>query len=240
MSTPRAGTAVGTVAGLARYPVKGMIGETLENLRFGWHGPEGDRAFAFLRMAETGGLPFLSPRRCPGLCRYTTRTTSGDPVVMNPDGDELDVRDPRLLHEIEHLAGERLHLVRLWSHATDSMDVSLITNASVTAAGRLVGCPLNPSRFRPNLVVDTRDDHRDHPEDRWIGRTLKGGDNNTMLHVGRATQRCTVINIDPKTGLADTDVFATIRGHRKNRLGVYATIQRPGTLTVGDALSVHH
>jgi hypothetical protein len=48
-----------------------MAGAPLEQFRFGWHGPGSDRAFAFLRLADTRGLLFLSLRICPGLAGYT-------------------------------------------------------------------------------------------------------------------------------------------------------------------------
>lgn len=240
MSAPRPGTPAGTVASLARYPVKGMAGETLDELRFGWHGPDGDRVFALLRLGDASGLPFVSPRRCPAITSYAARTEARAVIVTTPIGVELDIRDPRLLDELQDLAGEALHVVQLWSHATDSMDVSIITNASVAAAGRLVGRDLAAARFRPNIVLDTPDDPRDHPEDRWIGRTVIGGTDNTTLHIGRATQRCTTIDIDPHTGAIDNDVFTAVRDHRRNRLGVYATVQRTGTLTTSDSLTIHH
>jgi uncharacterized protein YcbX len=120
------------------------------------------------------------------------------------------------------------------------MDVSIITNASVDAIGRLVGRDLDARRFRPNIILDTTDDPRDQPEDRWIGRTLIGGADNITLHIARSTQRCTVIAIDPATGVTDPDVFKAVRDQRRNRLGVYATVQRTGNLTNGDTLTVHH
>lgn len=239
MSKPAPDTVVAVVEQLCRFPVKGMGGEPVERLKFGWHGPAADRQFAFLRLADRTGLPFLSPRRCPQLILYSARCgTARAPSVLCPSGAEREVRDPVLLEEIEQVAGERLHLVELWSHATDAMDLSLISTASIAAAGRLVAQPLDWRRFRPNIVCDAGEG-RDYPEDRLIGTRVIGGTDPTVIHLGRAIQRCEVVDYDPDTAVAGPQVLAALRQPRKIRLGVYGSVQHPGELAVGDSLRSH-
>ena len=47
----------GKVLDLYRYPVKSMAGERLEEIRLGWHGLEGDRRYAFMRLAADQDCP---------------------------------------------------------------------------------------------------------------------------------------------------------------------------------------
>ena len=62
---------IGRVRSLFRYPVKSMAGVSLEHASLGWHGIEGDRRFAFRRVTEKGGMPWLTASRLPedGQCR---------------------------------------------------------------------------------------------------------------------------------------------------------------------------
>jgi uncharacterized protein YcbX len=240
MSSPKPETRLGTVTGLFRYPVKGMGGESLYDARLGWHGISGDREYAILRLDDRSGNPFLSPRRCPRIAMYHAKLAGDEPVITTPAGDDYPIHDPELIDELQDMADEGLKVVRLWQHAVDAMPISVITTNSIGAASRLVGRELATSRFRPNIVIDTAEDQREYPEDRWTGRTLKTGpDNATMVHIARQTTRCQVINIDPICGDLDLHIFPQIRDNRRNKLGVYAFTLRPGSLTPGTPITVH-
>jgi uncharacterized protein YcbX len=65
MTTPTMAIKIGEVAGLFRYPVKSMRGETLEVADLGWHGLDGDRRLAFRRGDDRGGFPWLPDRQGP-------------------------------------------------------------------------------------------------------------------------------------------------------------------------------
>lgn len=239
MSSPKPGSPAGTIIELNRYPVKGMAGESVTDLHLGFHGPRGDRAYAWLRLEDTSGLPFLSPRNLPELVTYSARTAGNDVVVTTPAGDPYDIRDPLLRAEVEELAHEPLHLTQLWSHATDAMDTSIITTNSLRSIEACHGTNLDRRRFRPNIVLDAPQDHRAYPEDRWSGSSLTGGEGNTILHIVRHTQRCQVVDTNPDNGTNDLNLFATIRDCRKNRLGVYATTLRAGTLAITEPLTIY-
>lgn len=239
MSSPKAGSPAGTIVELNRYPVKGMAGETVADLHLGFHGPRGDRAYAWLRLEDTSGLPFLSPRQLPQLVSYTAHTAGNAVIVTTPTDDQYDVRDPLLRTEVEELAHEPLHLIQLWSHATDAMDTSIITTNSQRSIEACHGTDLDRRRFRPNIVLDATQDDRSYPEDRWSGHSLIGGKDNTILHVVRHTQRCPVVDTNPDNGTNDLNLFATIRDRRKNRLGVYATTLRAGTLAINESLTIY-
>lgn len=61
---------IGRIQAIYRYPVKSMAGEVLERTQLGWYGLEGDRRFAFRRVAEKGGFPWLTASKVPALLLY--------------------------------------------------------------------------------------------------------------------------------------------------------------------------
>lgn len=61
---------LGRVYEIVRYPVKSMAGTILESAFLGWHGLNGDRRFAFRRMGDDSGFPWLSASRVAELILY--------------------------------------------------------------------------------------------------------------------------------------------------------------------------
>src|SRR5262245_66580183 len=86
---------IGQIEAIFRYPVKSMRGEALEAATLGWHGLDGDRRFAFRRLDERGGFPFLTASKLPELIHFTPLRRGGDdgeapPThVLTPEGEEL-------------------------------------------------------------------------------------------------------------------------------------------------------
>ena len=48
---------LGRVRELYRYPVKSMVATPIESGQLGWHGLDGDRRFAFRRLADHSEFP---------------------------------------------------------------------------------------------------------------------------------------------------------------------------------------
>src|SRR5690349_7488846 len=61
---------IGHVHQLVRYPVKSMAGVATNSAVLGWHGLQGDRRFAFRRLNDHSGYPWLSASRLPELLLY--------------------------------------------------------------------------------------------------------------------------------------------------------------------------
>ena len=61
---------IGEVEKLFRYPVKSMMGETLDVANLGWHGFNGDRRLAFRRADDSGGFPWLTASKLPELILF--------------------------------------------------------------------------------------------------------------------------------------------------------------------------
>src|SRR5512139_1539752 len=97
---------IGRVRELVRYPIKSMAGTPAESAFLGWHGLNGDRRFAFRRIGDQSGFPWLSASRLPELLLYRPfglDETTGEPLpthVRSPAGAELELRSKTLENEI--------------------------------------------------------------------------------------------------------------------------------------------
>ena len=105
----RATNEIGRVREIVRYPVKSMAGVPAESAFLGWHGLAGDRRFAFRRLGNDTGFPWLSATRVFEMLLYQPvglDETSGQPLpthVRTPAGRELRP----VLHELARF-GARL------------------------------------------------------------------------------------------------------------------------------------
>jgi uncharacterized protein len=235
---------IGIVRAVGLYPVKSMQGQFVDAAKVGFAGLAHDREYAFLREEDTTGLPWLSARQCPRLLRYEACVENfgerhAAVVIRTPHGEELDIRDPRLPAEIADVAGEPLRLVRLWRRAYDSAgaDVSIITTQSIEAISDMAERPLEAARFRPNVVVEATAEAA-FREDKWVGSSVAIGDNSdpARLRLTRKDPRCRIVSLDPHTGDEDARIHGIIVGTRKNNLGAYATVERTGTIAVGQVM----
>ena len=73
-------TEVGQVEAIFRYPVKSMGGEPLEVAQLGWHGLEGDRRFAFRRIEDRSGFPWLTAGKLPELLLFKNRLACDEAI----------------------------------------------------------------------------------------------------------------------------------------------------------------
>jgi uncharacterized protein YcbX len=110
--------------------------------------------------------------------------------------------------------------------------VHLINLATLREVERVAGRPVDPIRFRPNLIVDGP---APWSEFDWMDREISVGP--VRLKVCERTTRCAATNVDPRTSARDMDIPAVLRrefGHAD--FGIYATVTTGGTLAVGDRL----
>lgn len=229
---------VGRVAALWRYPVKSMAAEALEWADVGWHGLEGDRRWAFVRegMARSG-FPWLTLRENPRMWGYRPRLADpGRPNacvtrVRTPSGAEFDVTDPALAAELGHGA----RVLRQDRGIFDTLPLSLLTTQTVWALGEMAGAPLDPLRFRPNLLVEAAGGEP-FAEDAWVGAVLAVG--SLRMRVDKRDGRCVVIDVDPATTGRNPAVLRAVARERQGCLGVYGTTVHPGRVSVGDAVAI--
>jgi uncharacterized protein YcbX len=229
---------LGHISALFRYPVKSMAGERLDFAKLGWHGIEGDRRLAFRRLAERGAFPWLSASRLPELLLYEPigrQETTGLPThIRTPDGKEYSLTDEALVKEIATRHRANLELMQLKHGIFDEGLVSAITLGTIQSIAREAGHDLDIRRFRPNLVLDTRD-AGPFEEDQWVGKVLEFGSDGTgpAISITLRDERCVMINFDPDTAEANAEVMKTVIRMNDNHAGVYGTVVRTGELRVG-------
>lgn len=249
------------IAHLYRYPVKGLSPERVAAAELETSGYfPGDRLYAI----ENGpsGFNEVAPRHLPkivylmlmrneALAQLRTRFDDASHRLTIEHGDDAPVaydlgsREGRdalaafmkdfLPHE---LRGEpRVLEAPPGYRFTDSRTgfVSFINLASVRAVEAFVGAPVDPLRFRGNVLLDGLDPWAELD---LVGRIVEapGG---ARLKVTARTQRCAATNVDPQTGFRDLAIPRALDerlGHMD--CGVYAEVIAGGALREGDALTL--
>lgn len=231
---------IGTVRDLLTYPVKSMAGTATPSARLGWHGFAGDRRFAFRRVGDRSGFPWLSASRLPELLLYRPfghDESTGEPLpthVRTPSGQELELRSDALRGEIAARFGSDVELMSLRNGIFDDAFVSVISLATVAAVGREAGVGLDVRRFRPNVVLET-DEAAPFREGEWVGGTLLFGaaESRVAISVTANDVRCMMVNLDPDSARQDARVMKAVVRRNDNLAGVYGAAVRTGTVHVG-------
>lgn len=223
---------------IRRYPIKSLLGERLETAEIDERGLVGDRLWA-VRDADGklgSGKNTRRFRRMPGL--FTLRGHSDDPapVVELPDGRRFPAHD-RAGHEaVSEVLGRRVTIAReaeVMHH--DEGPVSLVSTAALRRLGELTGEPVDPLRFRANLLVDVPGSY--FAEDGWLGRAVRIGADVVLLPRGRLT-RCVMVDL-AQDGLPEhAGLLRAVAAHHDTTLGVWASVQRPGRIGVRDVVEV--
>jgi uncharacterized protein YcbX len=119
----------------------------------------------------------------------------------------------------------------------DAYPISVMTTSAMRSlADALPDSEIDIRRFRPNLLVDTGDDPG-HPELGWGGRALGVGEVELELLTG--IPRCVMVTreIDDNLGV-DRSVLRHIVADLDQVLGVYARVTTPGSVSVGDPVTL--
>jgi uncharacterized protein YcbX len=232
---------LGHVSQLVRYPVKSMAGTATESAFLGWHGLDGDRRFAFRRVGDGSGFPWLTASRVAELLLYHPfglDESAGEPLpthVRTPDGTHVELDSAELQGDIARRFGSSVELMKLKHGIFDEAPVSVISMATIAGIGGEAGMNLDRRRFRANIVLETRD-HEPFLEDGWVGGTLAFGESEPRpaVRVILRDVRCMMINLDPDTATQDGRVLKTVVRLNKNNAGVYGTVVQTGTIRVGE------
>ena len=156
----------------------------------------------------------------------------GRPVPGRPVGGEIS-------QTFSDYVGAPVRLFRAErdGDGPDEMPLTMVSFASVDELGRRGGYEgrLDPLRFRINLELDGA---APFEEDSWDGRRVQIG--GAVVRIDGQIPRCAVTTQDPATGMQDWNTLkqiAAIRPLMPTRqvpFGVYATVDEPGRVAVGD------
>lgn len=121
--------------------------------------------------------------------------------------------------------------------------VSLVSDGSLVELARQAGVPrVDGRRFRMLIEIEGA---APHLEDTWIGGEVAIG--SAVVSITKPDARCAITTQDPDTGERDLDTLRTLiryRGFRaddpgkKIDFGVLGEVVRPGTVSLGDAVTV--
>jgi uncharacterized protein YcbX len=93
------------------------------------------------------------------------------------------------------------------------------------------------ARFRPNIVVAPASSEKDFVENAWVDHALAIGDS-VRLNVAGPCVRCVMTTLAQGDLPRDPGILRTAAQHNKVSVGVYATVERGGTVHRGDAVRV--
>jgi MOSC domain-containing protein len=246
------------IAGIYRYPVKGLSPEALPRVALNpGETLPADRRYA-IENGPSGFDPmepkwmskayFLMLMRDEWLAALHTHFDDASHTLSIRDNGrevargDLQTAEGRAAIErffADHFAGKIKGRPKILSGKGHSFSdvarkvVSIINLGSLKAIEDLVGRSVHPLRFRANLYV------RGWPawhEFDLMGRTLAIGD--ARLKVIKRIGRCAAINVDPATAARDLDILHTLMrrfGHAD--CGVYAEVIAGGPVAEGDEIS---
>jgi uncharacterized protein YcbX len=142
---------------------------------------------------------------------------------------------------LSRLAGLPVQLARA-NRAGSGLNepVTLISDGSLTRLAREAGRDaIDARRFRMLFELEGCDPHE---EDTWDGRRFAIGA--AVIRVGGPVDRCAVTTRDPDTGEPDLDTLRLLSDYRGRResdgavvFGVYARVEQPGRVRVGDSFA---
>jgi uncharacterized protein YcbX len=249
------------VARISTSPVKGFRLSHPEEVRLGSNGVEDNRRFF---LVDAGGQRLrssLTPWPVSVRADYDAgaerlhmqfadgTTVEGDAVAtgeaVHSTSGSIDlpgsVVEGPWQEPLSKLASQPVRLVRAdRAGAGMNAPVTLVSDGSLARLAREAGRDaIDARRFRMLFQLDGCDAHE---EDTWEGRTFAAG--SAVLRVGGPVDRCAVTTRDPETGERDLDTLRLLKDYRGQResdgavlFGVYAYVERPGVVRVGDAFA---
>ena len=238
MTRVTADSTPGAVLLLTRYPVKSMGGESLTTAEVGPRGLGADREYAVYgadgKLAS--GKHSRRFRRMDPVFELIAAKRGEETVVLLPDGSEVVVGQQDSDGVLSAHFGEPVTLRRETDVMhQDAAQVSIVGSATLVELGRHEGDgrPLDPRHLRANVVVHT---DRPYAEEAWIGHDVLLG--STRLQILESIQRCRMVGVAQVGVPARPGMLQAISDHHHLDAGIYASVVQPGTVSVGDVVSV--
>ena len=212
------------VESLRRYPVKSMLGETVNSMFVDERGAEGDRRLALVDVVTGHVASAKQARLWRGLLKCTAKGDTGRISIGLPDGTNFAADDPGVDEVLSRLLRRPVRLIsqrpdgatverpdpeKLLELGVDAeVDGRILKIGQATPGGSFTDdAPLHAIttatlehigvealRYRPNLVIATPADYPPYAENDWVGKELAVGE--TRLRVLAATSRCVVPTLE--------------------------------------------
>lgn len=244
------------VTAIYRYPVKGLSAEPMQSAalsagkplpfdrtwaiengpgRFDPDDPKPVPDISFLILMRDERLAALEARfeeetQRLILSRGGQRVASGQ--LTSPAGRQI-IEQFFAAFMAERLRG-RPKIVSAPGHSfMEGGRIHLINLSTLRELERVMARPIDPIRFRANIVIDGAEPWAELD---WIGKKIAVGP--IRLEVTERASRCAATNVNPATAMRDMDIPATIRRQwRHTDFGIYVEVVQGGELAVGDAVT---
>ncbi len=208
-----------TIAGLWRYPVKSLAGESLTSASLTHEGIPGDRV-----VQVWGPEGIRSARR-----QYRLLGLHG---TLGPDEQPLvdghPWRSTEALELVREVAGEDAWLDAYpGPERFDILPLLVATDGAVASFGRDI------RRLRPNILIGGV---AGMAERHWEGAVLEIG--TVRIRLDSLRGRCPMTTVDPDTIERDPEVLRDIGRRFGGRLALNAEVLVPGRIAVGDAVTL--
>jgi uncharacterized protein YcbX len=214
-----------------------MLGEHVTHLDIDDRGCVGDRLWSVRTTGGKIGSGKNSSRfaAVPGLLDLRAAEHEGHVVVVFPDGTSYRAGDPAAAERTSRHVGRQVTFAKetAVSHYDDG-PVSLIGLPSVAALTDERGAPVDPARFRANIVLETAADP--FVEDGWVGRQVRIG--TAVLQVTMTSPRCVMVNMKTADLPAQPGNLVALGRLNEACLGIIASVVVPGRVSVGDSVVV--
>ncbi|MFC4017186.1 MOSC domain-containing protein [Micromonospora sp. GCM10011542] len=228
------------MAEIRRFPIKSLLGEQLDSVDIADRGLARDREWAVRdRDGKLGsGKNTRRFRRMPGLLKLRSHGAGPVPTVELPDGGTFAADDPAGHAAVSQALGRHVTIepeTDVPHHDEGPVSVITITTAALRQLATVIGAPVDPSRFRANLLLDVPG--VGFPEDDWLDHHLHLGP--AVVLRPRALQtRCVMIDMAHGDLPEHRDLLKTVAEHHDMTFGVWATVVRPGRVAVDDILTL--
>lgn len=239
-----------TVQQLCRYPVKGLNAEVLERVALtAGEGLPDDRRFGVAYGLGTGArrgfFDLVGEERLAQL--RVAYDPAGPTITLSRQGRQVVSANPAdqtgrmLLSQFfaGFLAGSARGTPSFQEAGEETRaallpnPVSILNLASIRDLERVARQPVDPRRFRGNILIDGLPAWAEFA---WLGREIRIGQ--VRLKVAERIQRCAATNVNPDSAERDMNIPLTLRkGFGHIDMGVYAAVIADGEVRTGDEVA---
>jgi uncharacterized protein YcbX len=207
---------LGTLDAVRRYPVKSLPGEKLELAEVAADGIPGDRSRALFVLSGNARLG------------NTYRGKEDERLHRAAGVDAALAAAAQRGVELE---------VRCDEHFFDDAPISMLVDRWLGDLSEHVGYGVEWQRFRPNFFVRAGDRFA-QTESELVDASLQLG--TVKLRVRCPIGRCVTVTYEPHGESIDPRILRFIAQERNSWMGVYCDVLEPGTVRVGDAVSISY